>query len=68
MSHPTAPDRNAVELCTFITPVEHFFAGQKGFLEIGAVGLRTGHVHLITPCSPTSVWEESFLINFPRPP
>jgi hypothetical protein len=59
---------NAVELCTFVTGVEHFFAGQKDFLEIGAVALRAAHVHLVTPCSPTSVWEESVLVNFPCPP
>jgi len=58
---------NAVELCTFATGAEHFFAGQKDFLEIGAVALRAGHVHLFTPCSPTSVWEESALVNFPCP-
>jgi hypothetical protein len=60
-------NNNAVELCTFVTAVEHFFAGQKDFLEIGAVALRAGHVHLVTPCSPTSVWEESVLVNFPCP-
>ena len=42
----------------FVTQVEHFSAGQRDFLEIGAVPLRAGHVHLVTPCSPTSVWEE----------
>jgi len=39
-----------------ITP---FFAGQRDFLEISAAALWAGHVHLVTPCSPTPVWEES---------
>ena len=55
----TAADQNAAELCTFVTLVEPFFADQRDFLEISAVALRAGHVHLVTPCSPTSVWEES---------
>jgi hypothetical protein len=43
----------------FVTQVGHFSAGQRDFLEIGAVALRAGQVHLVTPCSPTSVWEQS---------
>lgn len=66
-SRTTAPDENAAELCTIVTLVEPFFVGQRDLLEIGAVALGAAHVHLVTPCSPTSVWEESLLINFPRP-
>jgi hypothetical protein len=54
-----------MELCTFVTQVGHFSAGQRDFLEIGAVALRAGHVHLVTPCSPTSVWEESLSDQLP---
>src|ERR1700687_1619228 len=53
-----------------VTQVQHFFAGQRDFLETGVVALRAGHVHLVTPCSPTSVWEEPFSLvrcrNFPE--
>ena len=49
----------------------HEFAGVRtmsfDLLEIGAVAVRAGQVHLVTPCSPTSVWEETYLINFARP-
>src|ERR1700722_4243227 len=48
-----------------VTPVGHFFADQRDFLEIGAVALRAGQVHLVTPCSPTSVWEESLSAQLP---
>ena len=48
-----------MELCTFIAPVEHFFAGQRDLLEIGAVALTAGHFHLVIPCSPTSAGEEA---------
>jgi hypothetical protein len=58
-------DQNAVEVRAFVTPVGHFFAGQRDLLENGAVGLRAGHVHLVTPCSPTSVWEESLADQLP---
>ena len=67
-SRTAAPYPNAVELCRFVTPVEHSFAGQRDFLEIGAVVLRAGHVHLVTPCSPTCLWEESFPIDLARQP
>ena len=54
----------------FVTPVERFFAGQSDFLEIGGVALGAGHVHIVTPCSPTLVWEEPFSLvrcrNFPE--
>jgi hypothetical protein len=51
-SRTIAPDQNTAELCAFVIPVEHFQAGQGGFLEIGAIALRAGHVHLVTPNSP----------------
>lgn len=54
-----------MELCMFVTQVGHFSAGQRDFLEIGAVALRAGHVHLVTPCSATSVWEEPWSDQLP---
>ncbi len=37
----------------------------RRFLKLRAVGLRAGQVHLVTPCSPTSVWEESLSGQLP---
>lgn len=48
-----------MKLCTFVAPVQHLFAGQRDLLELGAVALRAGNVHLVTPCRPTSVWKEN---------
>ena len=52
------------------TSEESFFVSERNFFEIGAIALRAAQVHLFTPCSPTSVWLESFLTNpscYPHP-
>jgi hypothetical protein len=36
---------------------------QRDFLQISTAALRAAQVHLVTPCSPTSVWLQSFLSN-----
>jgi|SRR5208282_763884 len=58
-------DQDAAEIRAPGAPVGHFFARQRDHLENGAVGLRAGHVHLVTPCSPTSMWEESLSDQLP---
>jgi hypothetical protein len=52
-----APGQNTAELYTFVSLEEPFFVGQRDLLKIGEFALRAVHVHFVTPCSPTSVWE-----------
>src|SRR5213078_4052221 len=40
-----------------------FLVGEGYLLQTVAVALRAAQVHIVTSCSPTSVWLESFLIN-----
>jgi hypothetical protein len=40
---------------------EPFSVCQRDFLQVGTAALRAAQVHLVTPCSPTSVWLSPFL-------
>src|SRR5882762_6763975 len=51
-----AADQNAADARARFRAEKSFLVCERNFLEIGAVALRAAQVHLVTPCSPTSVW------------